>query len=99
MEVRTIRVRMAAIDPPMVIAGRTRYSMPPEPETGNQPSLIAQRIIRSGPSAMLGNDKPNRLTTEIRRSFQRFGCCAEYMPAGIDKMIATNKDANVSSTE
>ena len=40
MDVRTMRVRIAAKAPPMVIAGSTICAKLPEPETGSKPSLM-----------------------------------------------------------
>src|SRR5260370_29006239 len=82
MEVRTMRVRIAASAPPMVTAGSTRLAKEPAPETGSHPSLMAKRRIRIGPSAKLGNDRPKRLTTLSRRSSQRLRRRAERTPAG-----------------
>src|SRR5579872_1779091 len=96
MDVLTIRVRIAASAPPIVIAGRTRFAREPAPDTGSHPSLIAKIRIRIGPSAKFGNDNPNKLTTESTRSSQRLRRRAERIPAGIDRTIATNSDANVS---
>src|SRR5215467_6211285 len=95
MEVRTMRVRIAASALPMVIAGRMRLANDPAPETGSHPSLIAKSKIRIGPSAKLGNESPKRLITESVRSSHRLRRRADRTPAGIDKMIATNKLASV----
>src|SRR5579864_5020406 len=95
MEVRTMRVRMAASAPPIVNAGRTRFANEPAPETGSHPALIANNRIRIGPSAKFGNERPKRLTTEITRSSQRLRLRAERTPAGIDRTIATNRLARV----
>src|SRR5215469_5010420 len=95
MEVRTMRVRMAASALPMVIAGRMRLGNDPAPETGSQPSLIAKSRIKIGPRAKFGNERPKRLITESVRSSQRLRRRAECTPAGIDKTIATNKLSRV----
>src|SRR5215469_4571020 len=56
MAVRTMRVRIAASDPPMVMAGKIRCATEPDPETGNSPSLMAKNKIKIGPRAKLGSD-------------------------------------------
>src|ERR1035438_3059768 len=93
-----MRVRMAARALPMVRAGRTRLANEPAPETGSHPSLMAKNKIRMGPSAKLGNDRPNRLTTESRRSSQRLRRRAERTPAGVERRIAINSEASVRPT-
>src|ERR1700758_2402344 len=95
MDVRTMRVRMAARALPMVIAGSTRFANDPAPETGSHPALIANRRIRIGPSAKFGNERPKRLTTESRRSSQRLRRRADRTPAGIERTIATKRLARV----
>src|SRR3954465_9879190 len=95
MEVRTIRVRIAASAPPMVIAGSTRLANDPAPETGSHPALIANKRIRIGPSAKFGKERQNRLITDSRRSSHRLRRRAERTPAGIESRIATNKLAKV----
>ncbi len=55
-----MRVRIAASAPPMVMAGSTRWAGEPEPDTGSHPSSIAKNKMRIGPSAKLGNDKPEQ---------------------------------------
>src|ERR1017187_1296181 len=99
MEVRTMRVRIAARALPMVSAGNTRLANEPAPETGSHPNLMAKIRIRMGPSAKFGNDKPNRLTTESRRSSQRLRRRAERTPAGRERRIATNSEARGSRSE
>ena len=80
----------------MVIAGSTRCSSAPLPDTGSQPSLIAKNNMRIGPRAKLGNESPNRLTKLNRRSSQEFLRNAERTPAGIESAMATSRDAMVS---
>src|ERR1700756_2623214 len=89
MDVRTIRVRIAAKELPMVIAGHSRCAKLPDPDTGSHPKLMAKNKISTGPSAKLGNDKPKRLITLRARSSQRLRLCAERTPAGIESTIAT----------
>ena len=60
MEVRTMRVRIAASAPPMVIAGSTRFCHEPEPDTGNQPNSMANKRMRIGPSAKFGKRQPQQ---------------------------------------
>ena len=91
-----MRVRMAASALPIVMAGSTRLAKLPEPETGSHPSLIENSRIRIGPSAKLGNDKPNRLTTLMARSSQSLRRRAERTPAGIESAMATRSAATVS---
>src|SRR3954470_3774333 len=95
MLVRTMRVRIAASAPPMVMAGRTRLANDPAPETGSHPALIANSRMRMGPRAQFGNERPNRLTTESRRSTHRLRAGAERTPAGMERMIATRRLAIV----
>src|SRR5271165_4596279 len=96
MEVRTMRVRIAAKEPPMVMAGSTKCCHDPEPDTGSQPSSIAKNKIRIGPSAKLGNDRPNNETKLSVRSSQRLRCSADRTPAGIARHNATVSAATVS---
>ena len=86
-----MRVRIAASAPPMVIAGRIRWRSEPEPETGSRPSLMANNRIRIGPRAKLGNDRPNRLTTLIRRSSQRLRRWADALRRESKRITATSE--------
>src|SRR4051794_22828593 len=96
MEVRTMRVRIAASAPPMVIAGRSKCAKVPEPDTGSHPSLMENNKIRIGPSAKFGKESPNKLTTLRARSSHEFRRRAERTPAGMDSNIATSKAAKVN---
>jgi len=96
MEVRTMRVRIAANAPPMVIAGSTRFASDPAPDTGSIPNLMANSRMRIGPSAKFGNESPKRLTTDSSRSSHRLRRRADRTPAGIESTMATSNDASVS---
>jgi len=65
-----MRVRMAAIDPPIVDGGTPDIDAA---RTGNrQPTqLNGTKNYEDRTKCDVGNDNPKRLTTEIRRSCQR----------------------------
>src|SRR5215470_1736983 len=96
MDVLTIRVRIAASDPPIVIAGKTKWARLPDPETGKSPREIENIRIRIGPSAKFGKDSPKRLTTLKTLSSHLPRRCAERTPAGIEITRATINDATVN---
>ena len=97
LEVRTMRVRIAASAPPMVTAGSTRCSMVPEPDTGSTPSLIAKNRISTGPSAKLGNDNPRRLTNPTTWSVRWLRLLADTTPAGMDTASAIARQSVAES--
>src|SRR6266540_3287042 len=85
MLVRTMRVRIAASDAPIVSAGNTRLRQLPAPETGSRSSRMAKSRMSIGPSAKFGTERPSRLTKPSARSSQRLRRVAERTPAGMER--------------
>src|SRR5579871_5692235 len=96
MDVRNMRVRIAANAEPIVIDGRIKCANVPRPETGNHPSAMENTRINTGPSANVGNESPRSDRNASKRSCQRRYQTADCTPDGMDNMSATNSDASVN---